>query len=276
MNDPYDMERFHDPCEDTRTESQIVWEEGLLRNNPVFKIWCDNFGKNDFYKFGKKIGAMLMIMLFWTGFSIIVGENGVEAVINVIVFTCVNAVSIWFYRTKEGNGKFTPLNMGYIALCAAACGIFYRYFDVLFGYFGHAILLSFYYGVYFISRNTAVIVRIIISAFIIKNIIMYNIEKNEKGKRKWADIAHALCALYAVVIGMVYKLAGAESYGVYIAAAGLCMAAAFMGFVLYVVNKNRYMRNVCFVFAYVSLMEIVGSYAVVSGAMTKYIESGIL
>lgn len=276
MNDPYDMERFHDPCDDTRTESQIVWEEGLLRNNTVLKKWRENFGKNDFYKFGKKIASILMIMLFWTGISITAGIGRAEAVLNVIMFTAVNGVSIWLYRSRECDGKFTPLNIAYIFACAVAVIVFYGYFDRFFGYFGHAVFLSFYYGVYFISRNTAVILRVIISAFVIKSILKYNVEKNENGKRKRADIADAFCAVCAVLIGPVYKIAAIEIYEVYILSVVLCMSVSFAGFVLYVFNRNRYMRNVCFAFSYISLMEVVGSYAVMSGAMTKYIESGVI
>lgn len=269
MKDPNDMERFHDTCEDTRTESQIVWEEGLLRNNSLLKKWEYNFGKNDFYKFGKKIASILMLMFLWTVFSIIIGNNSIEMLLNAVAVVAVNAGSIWLYRQKEADGKFTVLNTVYIIGCCVFTFVFYRYMDFVFGYFGHAMFLSLYYGVYFISRNTAVIVRLVISGFVIYNLVRYNTDK------KAGDVSGAVFSVVSVLTGLIFKFFMPGNFVIYNICICVLIVTTVGGFLLYIWNKNRFMRNVTLAFSFVSLMEVIGSYAVASGIMEKYIESGV-
>lgn len=263
------MERFHDTCEDTRTEEQIIWEEGLLRNNPLLKKWERNFGKNGFYKFGKKISAILMLMFLWTGFSIIIGNNGMEMLLNILAAAAVNAGSIWLYRQKEADGKFTVLNMIYIAGCCVFTFLFYRYMDFVFGYFGHAMFLSLYYGLYFISKNMAVILRIVISAVVIYNLVRYNTDK------KAVNVSGAVFSVISILTGFIFKFFMSGNFVIYNICICILIVTAVGGFLLYIWNKNRFMRNVTLGFSFVSLMEVIGSYAVEMGIMEQYIENGV-
>lgn len=269
MKDPYDMERFHDTCDDTRTESQIVWEEGLLRNSALLKKWEYNFGKNGFYKFGKKIGAILMLMLLWTGFSIVIGGLGAKIFLQIAAVAAVNAGSIWLYRQKEADGKFTAVNIIYIAFCCIFTFLFYRYMDFVFGYFGHALFLSLYYGIYFISRNTAVIIRSLVSVFVIYNLLRYNTDKD------FAGVLGAGAGMVSVLAGFIFKFFMTENFIVYNICIYAMIVTVIAGFIVYMANKNKFMRNTTLVFSFVSLMEIIGSHAVVSGSMERYIESGV-
>ncbi len=102
--DMYDMQRFNDPCDDTRTQTQIIWEEGIRKRGSLRYKWECDFGKMDFFKFGRKLTSFFMLILFWTSLTMVVQNVVLRTALQTAAFVCVNAVSIWFYRLLRTKG----------------------------------------------------------------------------------------------------------------------------------------------------------------------------
>ncbi len=268
MGEFNDMERFYDTCEDKRTYKQIVWEEGIYKDGSLRQKWAYSFGKNGFYKFGKKIAAFLILMLLWTAFAVIIPNSVVRAVFDVASVAGVNAASVWLYRNTQEDKRLTRLNIAYIAFCVIFAAVFYKYFVFVFEYIGKAVFLSLYYGVYMITGNGAFVVRILISIAVVYCALRYNREKG--------NIVSIAISIISVMAGIVYRAIVGDSYGIYCAFAFMIAASACCAFLCYIKNRNRFLRNASLVFCFVSYMEMAGSFAVVTGAMDNYISNGVL
>lgn len=264
-----DMERFYDPCDDGRTNEQILWEEGICREGSLRQKWEYNFGENGFYKFGKKIASILLLAMFWVGISIIVDNCLIRGALQTLFVVFINAASIWLFRQTQAYKGFTKLNVIYIICCTLFTLVFYKYMNSLFGYWGHAVFLSLYYGIYFMSKNVSVIVRIIISLWVIYNAVRYN-----RGNGIY-DTINVILSIAAVVIGFICRYFASYSNVIYYMVLFSIMLIAIVGFLLYVITKNKFMRNIILVFSFISFMEVLGSRAVFTGAMDNYIKNGM-
>ena len=95
MGDFNDMERFYDTCNDTRTQKQIMWEDGLYKEGSFKQKWAYNFGKNGFYKFGKKIASFFVLLLLWIVVDEIIPINAFKIIFNISSVVAVNFGSVW-------------------------------------------------------------------------------------------------------------------------------------------------------------------------------------
>lgn len=267
--DKNDLERFYDPCDERRTDKQILWEEGVRKEGSFRQRWEYNFGENGFYKFGKKTASILLLAMFWVGISILINNNLAREVLQVLFVAFVNIASIWLFRQTQQYKRLTRFNNIYIICCILFTLVFYKYMNSLFGYWGHAAFLSLYYGIYFMSKYASIIVRIAVSVWIIYNTLRYNL-----GKEIY-DMINVILSISAVAIGFVYKYFAAYSSIVYYVLIFSIMLIAAIGFLLYIKTKNKFMRNTILVFSFISFMEVLGSHAVTTGAMESYIKNGM-
>ncbi len=265
--DMYDIQRFSDPCDDTRTETQIIWEEGMVKKGSLRYIWESNFGKMDFFKFGKKITSFFMLMLFWTSLHFTVPYIAVQKVLRVLAVVLINAVSIWFYR-QTVDKKFTPLNNIYIMLCIPFTLFFYKYMDFIFYYFGYNVFMSLYFYLYYMNKAAAFTIRLCVSLAVLY-FMRYSL------KESITDKINVLTAFFAVSMGIVYSAVGSANILLFNGCIILSMLMVIAAFLLYTKTKDTYIRNVIFIFSFVSLMEVMGRYADMIGIMTEYIENGI-
>lgn len=270
MKDINDMERFYDPCDDTRTQTQIIWEEGIYREGSFRQKWAYNFGKNGFYKFGKKIVAFFTVMIFWIALDSLIPYNGIKIILQALEVAVVNLGSVWLYRQTGTNKEFTRLNIIYVVGCGIFTLIFYKYMDFVFGYMSYGIFLSLYYVTYVISKNISVIVRLVVSVVLIYTSIRYNITKNKE------YILSVIFCIISTITGICYRCFAAGNSVIYNISLFIVMISVVFGFLLYIITGNKFLRNVTMLFAFVSLMEILGSNAVATGAMERYINDGVL
>lgn len=265
--DIYDMQRFRDPCEDTRTETQINWEEGIVKKGSLRYMWEDSFGKLDFFKFGKKVASFFMLMLFWTSLHFIAPDITIRKILQVMTVTLINAVSIWFYR-RTVDKRFTAINIVYIILCIPFTLLLYKYMDFIFYYFGYNIFMSLYFYLYYMNKTAAFIVRLCVSLAVLYP-MRYSLRQGI------SDKLNVLVATIAVAMGVVYGIIGSESTLLYHGCIILSMLMVIAAVLLYTKAKDNFARNIIFIFAFVSLMEVMGRYAEVIGVMGSYIENGI-
>ncbi len=265
--DIYDMQRFNDPCDDTRTQTQIIWEEGIHKRGSLRYKWDKDFGKMDFYKFGRKLTSFFMIVLFWTSFTVTVHNTTLRAVLQAGTFTVVNAVSIWFYRLTQDK-RYTKLNIAYILLCIPFALVFYRSLDLIFYYLGFNIYMSLYFFCYYMNRVPALMIRFLLSFTAIYR-LRGSISKNP------FDIVNTALAVITVLAGPLYNIIGSDSISLYYGGFIFAMAAVVAAMLLYIKTRDKYARNVILFFAFISAMEIVGSYAEITGTMAEYAADGI-
>lgn len=265
--DMYDIQRFSDPCDDTRTQTQIIWEEGIHKRGSLRYKWDCDFGKMDFYKLGRKLTSFFMIILFWTSFTVIVQNNALRIALQTAAFTGINAVSIWFYRLTE-NKRYTKLNIAYILLCIPFTLVFYKFFNIIFYYLGFNIYMSLYFFCYYMNRVPALMIR-----FLLSFTAIYRLRGSVS--RSPFDIVNTALAAASVLAGPLYNIIGSDStalyYGCFIGAMTLVVAALL----LYIKTGDKYARNVILFFAFISVMEVVGSYAEITGTMSEYAAEGI-
>ncbi len=265
--DMYDMQRFSDPCDDTRTETQIIWEEGIDKKGSFRYIWESNFGRMDFFKFGKKAASFFMLMLFWTSLHFIVPDITVRKILQTMAVTVINAVSIWYYR-QTVDKRFTPLNILYIILCIPFSLLLYKYMDFIFYYFGYNIFMSLYFYLYYMNKAAAFVVRLCVSLAVLY-VMRHSLREG------MADKINVITAFISVALGVVYGIIGSESvllYHICIISAMLTTTAAIL---IYPKTKEPFVRNIILIFSFVSLMEVMGRYAETIGIMADYIENGI-
>ncbi len=261
-----DLSRFYDTSEDNRTQTQIMWEEGIYKEGSLRQKWAYSFGRNGFYKFGKKISACLCLMLLWTVISIVLPLGRLNILPHTIAVALVNTASVWLYRQTCEEKSFTALNKIYILLCIVFTLVFYRYMDFVFGRISESIALSLYYGVFEISPFISRAVMICVCAAALFCIFVRNFTRGER----------LFCAISAlsVINGAVFMLAGrGESF--YKASLALTLVTTVLGFCLYIKTRNKTLSNISLVFSLLSFMEIMGRYAVITGVMESYIEKGI-
>lgn len=264
-----DLSRFYDTSEDGRTHKQIMWEEGIYKNGSLRQKWAYSFGKNDLYKFGKKISACLCLMLLWLVISITVPFGILKGILQLLSVLAVNAASIWLYRQTCQDKSFTRLNAAYLIFCAVFTLVFYRFMDTFFGSVAHGLFLSFYFGIYTISPFIANALRICIALTALYYILRYNFKGN------FFETAHCTAAIISVLTGIIFKTCMAEYTTAYYVCLVIVLLTLISGFILYLKTKNKFLRNIAITFSIISLMEILGSNAVVTGVMERYIEKGI-
>lgn len=270
MKDINDTERFYDPCDDTRTKSQIIWEEGIYKEGSFRQKWAYNFGKNGFYKFGKKIAAFFTVMLFWVVLESLIPYNIMKIIFQILGVVAVNLGSIWLYRQTCEDKNIAGLNIAYIICCGIFTAVFYKYMNFVFGYMSLGIFLSLYYVIYVTGGNMAFVLRIVISAVLIYNSIRYNLTKSKE------DILGVVISVTSIMTGILCKVFGGGN--ILISNLGLIavMVSVIIGFLLYMRTGNKFLRNITILFAIISLMEILGSNAAATGAMENYIKNGNL
>lgn len=269
MGDFNDMERFYDTCNDTRTQKQIMWEDGLYKEGSFKQKWAYNFGKNGFYKFGKKIASFFVLLLLWIVVDEIIPINACKIIFNISSVVAVNLGSVWLFRQTCDDKNITGLNVIYFVFCGIFTFVFYKYMDFLFGYMGYCLFLSLYYGIYFINRIISPILRMSVSLIMVYNIVRYNIimDKTEK--------LSSIISIISIMVGIFYKYLAVGSTKLYYLCLIVVMLIVIFGFILYTKKKNKFLRNVTILFALISLMEILGSNAVATGIMEHYINDGV-
>ncbi len=265
--DMYDMQRFNDPCDDTRTQTQIIWEEGIHKRGSLRYKWDSDFGKMDFYKFGRKLTSFFMIILFWTSFTVIVRDTTIRMAFQTAAFTGINAVSIFLYRLTEDK-RYTKLNIAYILLCIPFTLVFYKAMNVIFYYLGFNIYMSLYFFCYYMNRVSALMIRFLLS-FIAIYRLRGSLSKNI------FDIVNTALAVVVVLAGPVYNIIGSDSLYIYYGCFVAAMTAVAVAMLLYLKTRDKYARNVILFFAFISIMEVVGSYAELNGTMAEYVAEGI-
>lgn len=264
-----DMERFYDTCNDTRTQKQIMWEEGVYKEGSFKQKWAYNFGKNGFYKFGKKIASFFVLMLLWIVIDEIIPFNIVKIIFHTSVVVTVNFGSVWLFRQTCVDKRITGLNIIYFGFCGIFTFVFYKYMDFLFGYMGYCLFLSLYYGIYLINKIISPILRIGVSLVMFYNIVRYNIIMDR------TDRLSSIISIISIVVGICYKYLIAGINEMYYVCLIVVMFVVIFGFILYTKTKNKFLRNVTILFAIISFMEILGSNAVATGIMEHYINYGV-
>lgn len=262
-----DLSRFYDTSEDNRTQAQIVWEEGIYKEGSFRQRWAYSFGRNGFYKFGKKIASCLCLMLMWTVISIVLPFGGINIIPHIIAAVLVNTASVWLYRQTCEDKSFTALNKLYILLCIVFTLVFYKYMNFVFGRISESIFLSLYYALFeispFISR--AVLISVCVAA------LFYIFKQNfTKGERIFC-----ITAAISVLNGIVFMFIGNDSGLFYKCSLAAAFVTMVLGFCFYIKMGNKTLRNISLVFSVISFMEILGRYAVTTGVMQSYIEKGV-
>ncbi|MDO4300918.1 MAG: hypothetical protein Q4D26_05950 [Clostridia bacterium] len=264
-----DMESFYDSCNETRTPKQIVWEEGIYKEGSFRQRWAYNFGRNGFYKFGKKIASFFVLMLLWIVIDEVIPFNAVKMVFHTLAVVAVNIGSVWLFRQTCADKKITGLNIIYFVFCGIFAFVFYKYMDFLFGYLGYCLFLSLYYGIYFINKIISPILRLGVSLAVIYNIVRNNIIMDR------TEILSSVVSIISIIAGVFYKYFTLGVTDMYYVCLIVVMLVVIMGFILYIRTKNKFLRNVTILFAIISLMEILGSNAVAAGIMEHYIRTGV-
>lgn len=261
-----EMEKFHDTCEDTRTIKQISWEEGQRKVGGLRYVWENNFGKSDYYKVGKRLVSILILILLWSSCSILIENYQVRLIFHITSVLLVNLASVWFYRQTLDNKRLTKLNVIYIICCGVITIAFYKYMDFIFNILGRSAFLSFYYWIYYITGFFSILVRIWFSI----GVVYIGVRECSKGY-----ILNTILAIITVVFGVVYKSILYASEDMYYFSIFLVIVFLVLGMIFYLKNNNKFTRNVILAFSILAFVEILGSHSVYTGDMESYIKNGM-
>jgi hypothetical protein len=240
-----DMDKFYDPCEDNRTDKQIQWEDGLYKQGGLRLKWAESFGRNDITKVGRKLATFLMAVLLWNMVDVIMPTGLAKMILQCMMITLTGFAEMWDYR----GAKFTPLNWGYIVFLAVISSGFYSAFAYVFGDWGNSIFSAAYGFLYELTPVFGYSVKVIASV-----LALFAVFKQEN-ENKCTIFAKVLFCV-PIVISLLFFVAGLDSYNILTITVGI--AVVVIAFLLWIKSKNKFIRNMTFVFTFYAMIEIIG------------------
>lgn len=253
-----DNQRFNDTSNDIRTEKQILWEDGIVKQGSIKAKLIDSFGRNDLSKLGRKLMALLMSILLWVCIAILVPVGILRIVLQCLCVCGVAYCEQYMFRYKH---KLTRINIAYILIVTILSFVIYKAFNFLMWEIGYAVMLSSYHFMYTMIKGVAYAIRIVIMAYASYRI--FRVEADTKYEK-----LSAIVFVISMLLGIIFRFL--HIYSLFIAVAVILTVLAF---VLYTRSENKFIFKLTLVFIFWSVIEIIGYNAVMNGAMVDFMEN---